>query len=68
MRHPHIDATTRRHLQRGADELVARGAATATEALLEISRRIGGMAAIVAVLHEIEARPRPPRRRREGRT
>jgi hypothetical protein len=25
------------------------------------------MAAIVAVLHEIEARPRPPRRRREVR-
>ena len=68
MRHPIVDPDTRRHLERGADELVARGSAAATEALLEIGRRIGGMAAIVAVLHEVEARPRPPRRRRGVRT
>jgi hypothetical protein len=59
-----VDPTTRRHLQRGADELVARGSATATEALIEISRRIGGLPAICAVLREFEQRPRPPRRRR----
>ena len=33
-----------------APTYVSRGAATATEALLEIARRIGGLAAIVAVL------------------
>jgi len=66
MHHLHIDAVTRRHLQRGADELVARGSATTTEALVEISRRIGGMGAICAVLAELEVRPRPPRRRRRG--
>lgn len=65
MHHHGIDSTTRRHLQRGADELVARGSATAAEALLEIARRIGGLAAIVAILAELEARPRPSRRRRE---
>jgi hypothetical protein len=65
--HPHpIDSDASRHVQRGAHVLVSRGAATATEALLEIARRIGGLAAIVAVLNEIEVRPRPPRRRRRG--
>jgi hypothetical protein len=59
-----IDPTARRHIQRGANELVARGSASTVEALLEISRRVGGLPAICAVLREIEARPRPPRRRR----
>jgi hypothetical protein len=63
MYHP-IDSTISRHVERGARILVSRGTATATEALLEIARRIGGLAAIVAVLNEIETRPRPPRRRR----
>ena len=67
--HPHpLDSVTSRHVQRGAYVLVSRGTATATEALLEIARRIGGLAAIVAVLNEIEARPRPPRRRRQVRS
>jgi hypothetical protein len=63
-----VDPTTHRYIQRGAGELVARGTATATEALLEIGRRIGGLSAIVSVLREVEQRPRPPRRRREIRS
>lgn len=63
----HLDTVTSRHIQRGARILISRGTATATEALLEIARRIGGLAAIVAVLNEIEARPKPPRRRRQVR-
>ena len=62
-----IDTTTRRHLQRGANALVSHGTTTATEALLEIARRIGGLPAIVAVLNEIEARPKSRIRRRPAR-
>jgi hypothetical protein len=62
-----VDPAIYRHIQRGADELVARGPASTAEALLEISRRIGGLPAICAILRDVEARPRPPRRRREAR-
>jgi hypothetical protein len=62
-----VDPATRRHIQRGADELVVRGSATAAEALIEISRRIGGLPAILRVLRELEERPRPLRRRGEVR-
>jgi hypothetical protein len=65
--HQPVDLITRRHIQRGADELVVRGSASTAEALIEISRRIGGAPAIIAVLNELAARPRSPRRPRRVR-
>jgi hypothetical protein len=62
------DSVTRLRFLRHAEAVWSRGPTATTEALLEISRRIGGLPAIIAVLREIEARPhpRPPQLRRRA--
>ena len=63
---PIVDTFTRIKLYRGAAVLHARGPDATAEALAEVARRIGGLAAIIGVLNELTARPRPPRRRRRA--
>ena len=60
----HLHPLDRLRLQRGAEHLHTLGPRATAELLAEVGARIGGMPAIITVLRELEARPRPPRRRR----